>query len=340
MATAKKLPSGNWRVQAQYTLNGIIKRQSFTAPTRIEAERKASEWQNHIKMVGTDSTSMTVKEAMLSYIEIYGKDLSPSTIREYTRIANSETDMPDLKDKRLYALNCPTIKASMNKCNLSPKTIKNRYGFLQRVLSVFYPEFVWAVDYPKISKPKRAEYSIELIRDISKAVEGSRIEVETYLGMLSMRASEIAGLKWSDIDYDKKRLEIVRVKVRNADNQYVIKDKGKTELSARTIYLPDKVVSLLMQKQSASDDEFVSDVKPNQLWLKLNRRLKSCGVPSVAFHELRHIYSSLSASLQIDKAVRMANGGWSNEHIMDGTYRHPMSENQAEANRKINDFFE
>lgn len=339
MAKAKQLPSGNWRVLAHATVDGKGVNQSFTAPTKSEAERKAEEWQKHCKMVGNDSTSMTVKEAMLSYIEIYGKDLSPSTVREYTRIANSETDMPDLKNRRLCNLTCPIIKMSMNKCSLSPKTIKNRYGFLQRILTVFYPEFVWAVDYPKIKRKKKPAYSVEFIRAVLGAVKDSRIEVEVYLGLLSMRASEIAGLMWSDIDFENKRLEISRVKVINSDGLYVIKAHGKTDLSARTIYLPDKVIELLFDKKEKSTDEFVSDVNPNQLWLKFNRRLKSCGLPPTAFHELRHIYSSLSASMGIDTTIRMANGGWSNEYIMDGTYRHPMSEKQIEANQKINNFF-
>ena len=40
------------------------------------------------------------------------------------------------------------------------------------------------------------------------------------------------------------------------------------------------------------------------------------------------------------RETMMNNGRWANEEIMDGTYRHPISEKQIEANKKMNDFFE
>ena len=94
MATAKKLPSGNYRVQATVMLGGEKIKRSFTAPTAREAENEAYLWQTHCRMIGKDSTRMTVKEAMERYIEINEKDLSPSTVREYTRIV--EKDMQDI----------------------------------------------------------------------------------------------------------------------------------------------------------------------------------------------------------------------------------------------------
>ena len=74
MAKAKKLPSGNWRVQA--TAHGQTK--SFTGPDRKMVEIEAAQWQAGI----TDAPNeLTLDKAYDRYIESKSKVLSPATIR-------------------------------------------------------------------------------------------------------------------------------------------------------------------------------------------------------------------------------------------------------------------
>lgn len=339
MAKATRLPSGNYRVQATVVVDGEKIKRSFTAPTAREAENEAYIWQQHCRMIGQDSTRMTVKEAMERYIEINESDLSPSTVREYTRIV--EKDMQDIINKPLYSLTCPIIKESMNKVShLSTKTLKNRYGFLKTVLTTYHPDFVWAVTYPKPKKKKKQKkmFSNEQIKQIFKALKGTEFECEAYLGMLSLRASEIAGLKWSEIDLKNKRINICAAKVLNKDNQIEEKDETKTYDSTRTVYLPDYVCEILAIRRSKSKGEYFTSIAPNRFWAHFNRILKRNKIEPMPFHDLRHIYSSVSSSLGIDTQIRMLNGGWSNEHIMNGTYRHPMTEAQKDANEKMNSY--
>ena len=65
MATAKKLPSGSWRVQLYVGKGPDGKRQylSFTRPTKKEAEYEALQYQLHYKEVSRDATAMTFQEA-------------------------------------------------------------------------------------------------------------------------------------------------------------------------------------------------------------------------------------------------------------------------------------
>ena len=336
MAKAKKLPSGTWRVQAKVTLHGRSITRSFSASTAKEAEREAEKWQKHCKMIGSDTTRMTVKEAMLNYIDINSNRLSPSTEAEYYRIANN--DMLDIIDKPLYTLTCPIVQESIKKATatLSPKTVKNRYSFLKTILAVYYPDFIWAVNFPKQKRPPKKAFSHTYIKSIFKALEGTDFELECYLGILSMRASEIAAVEKSEIDFKEKTLHVCRAMVKNKENEFVVVDFNKTELSDRIIYLPDYVCNLLYKRCSETADVYISSVSPNRYWQKLNAILKKNNIEELGFHKLRHIYSSLTSDLGIDSQIRMENGGWSNEHIMNGTYRHSLSEAQKEANSKMN----
>jgi len=338
MATPKKLPSGSYRVQASATVNGQTLRRSFTATTKAAASKQAEEWQRHIKMIGSDFTQMTVKEAIAFYLETNSLKLSPSTIKEYERISNK--DMQDIINKPLYSLTCPMIENSMNKAlaTLKPKTIKNRYGLLRRILNVYHPTFIWNIEYPKQKKKQKRTFSNKYISQILKAIKGNSFELEIYLGILSMRESEIGGAKWEDIDYKEKSLHICRAKLLNKDNEYVIVDNTKTFESDRIIYLPDYVCLLLKERQKQSNSDFITEVPTHAFWDRLNYILKKNNLEPLSFHGLRHIYSSVSSSLGIDAQIRMQNGGWSSEKVMDGNYRHAISEAQIDANKKMNKY--
>lgn len=338
MAKATKLPSGNWRVQARATISGKSVKRSFTASTEKEAVRMADEWQQRSKLIGSDYTLLTVKEAMQLYIEINESRLSPSTVVGYDVIVRN--GMPLIMNTQLCKLTNPIIQGSVteDQKKISLKTIKNRYGFLKTILNYFYKDFIWDVKYSRAKKTRKREYSVEYIKQICDAVKGSDFELETYLGMLSLRASEIGGLMWNDIDYCKKTIDISRAKLKNKSKLWVVEDDTKTYDSARTVYIPDYVCELLKKRSQESVSEYVSKHNPSNYWKLLNRKLEKHNVERVGFHQLRHIYSSVSASLGIDAQIRMLNGGWSSEKIMDGTYRHPMTKEQKKANKKMNKF--
>ena len=82
MAKAKKLPSGNWRVNLyDYTDPASGKRiyKSFTAATKKEAEYMAAEYKLDGKQRTASAGDMTLKEAYTRYIDSKTNVLSPST---------------------------------------------------------------------------------------------------------------------------------------------------------------------------------------------------------------------------------------------------------------------
>ena len=81
MAKAKKLPSGNYRVQ--YLIDG--KRYSFTAETAALAEYAALQHKLERKRAKS-STTKTLGAAIDDYIDLKSNILSPSTIAGYRQI--------------------------------------------------------------------------------------------------------------------------------------------------------------------------------------------------------------------------------------------------------------
>ena len=91
MAKASKCPSGNWRVQLYCGKDKNGKRilESFTAPTRKEAEHMAAAFDGDRKHRAADRAAGRIQlaEAMDTYIETCrAMGRSPATIRGYCSI--------------------------------------------------------------------------------------------------------------------------------------------------------------------------------------------------------------------------------------------------------------
>ena len=53
-------------------------------------------------------------------------------------------------------------------------------------------------------------------------------------------------------------------------SEYEIVENNKTDLSTRTVYLPDYVCGLLRERQQKSESDFITEVLPNRFWEKFS----------------------------------------------------------------------
>ncbi len=123
-----------------------------------------------------------------------------------------------------------------------------------------------------------------------------------------LRRSEIVGLKWSAIDFEKGELRIETTIVSGKNPE---RNKTKTASSrARFPLLPDVVEMLRIRKQAqARDREVAGDayiesgyvftkrdgnfLNPNWVYTQFSKTLVKCGLPHMRFHDLRHTTTTL-----------------------------------------------
>ena len=131
MAKAKKLPSGNWRVNLFVDtdpVTGKRRYKSFTAPTKREAEYMAAEYKMGIQKRSV--SEITLQEAMQRYIESQNA-LSPSTLRTY--ISMSKLAFKGVERCRLCDL---TQEMIQKECLSTGKNIVQR---VYETLTAFCP---------------------------------------------------------------------------------------------------------------------------------------------------------------------------------------------------------
>ena len=330
MPTARKLPSGSWRVRmfSHTDADGKKHYRSFTAPTKREAEHMALTC-----VKGHKTPALTFGEAIDNYIDARSSVLSPSSIREYRRIRNNQ--IPGLVNLRLQAVTQEAIQKEINvlSLRLSPKTVRNIHGLISAVLGVYRPEMRLNTDLPK---RQAVEYNIptdEEIATLIKAVTGTAMELPVLLAAFGpLRRGEICALESSDINGTV--VHVCRNMVLDENKHWVYK-APKSFAGDRFIDFPDFVA----EKWQGKTGRIVPDLNPDDISHRFEHVLKRAGLPHFRFHDLRHYSASIQHALGVPDAYIMQRGGWSNDGVLKNVYRHAMNDRTKEENKRTNDHF-
>lgn len=327
MAKAKKLPSGNWRVQAKKTINGNVIVKSFTASTSKQAELSALEWQAENKTQTIEN--ITLKAAYERYINSKSKVLSPNTIREYS--CHSRNYLQSIMELRLSDLTNEKIQAAINidAVGRSPKTVRNISGLLSAVLKMFMPGFIFNVALPKKEKPDLYIPTEQEVKIVIEAAKGTDMELPILLAAFGpMRRGEICAL--TDKDINGCTVTINKSMALNDKREWVIKSP-KTTAGFRKIVYPD-----FMHEMLTSIKGKVYPKNPNILTDNFENIIKKSNVNSFRFHDLRHYCVSFLHSKNVPTKYIMARGGWETEAIVNNIYNHILTDKDKEMTEHIN----
>ena len=348
MAKAKKLPSGNWRVQVfdYKDASGKNHYRSYTAPTKAEAEYMAAFFKKNrpekqIKLY------MTVGEAVDQYIDL-SQTLSPTTIARYKAMRKHgfphlmHIKVDDLDD--LMMQNAINIEAKRPKERtgetLTPKTVKNEYGLISSSLKAICNKS-FNVKLPKVqTKPKELpspEAVISLLR-------GTSIELPCLLAMwLSFSMSEIRGFRCSSIRDGYIYVDQVVVDV---DGLATEKKDAKVDSRNRRQAVPEHIMDLIKQQETwvnytaTGKDGPLIPLTQSQIYKPFVRLMEKNGI-DMTFHDLRHMFASVMLTkLNIPEKVVQDEGGWSTPHVMKKVYSNTFSDSRKNADKLRDEYFE
>lgn len=319
---ARKLKSGRWncRVYIGKDSSGKYIYKSFTADTREEAERKAA--LNSFK----HTSDMRVREVVETFIETRRPVLSPATYRGYKSAYETHIEGAAFGSIPVSSLDSVKIQRWVNgmTAERSPKTVKNVYGMFSAALKYFYPELRFNVRLPQNIQPALytpgtgevaavLEYAKEHDYELYKAV---------LLGAVGMmRRGEIAALTASDLDFKRNTISISKSIARTSENKWVIKPP-KTAASNRVIVMPPFVMESLPKSGKTVS------LSPAKITEHFHSAVRSLGLPSFRFHDLRHYAASIAASSSVGASSETikARGGWSTDSVMKRIYINQIGE--------------
>ena len=355
MFSAKRLPSGNWRVQLdERDVNGKVvkgengkrKRVSITAPTKYEAIRKACEYvgEKHIpkeEECQEPQTDMTFHEALWQYINDSEGVLSSSTLKGDRTIARTRLLL--IKDIPLKKLKPVDVQRAVNadrQRGLGYKSVKEALGRLSRICNLYDIKLnLRHITNPKDQKIKKP---LPPVSELLPLVLNTDIEVPSLLAMwCSLRVSEVRGLKYSDISTVNGQHYITVHRTKKAlDHGDVVEDKTKNETSMRINMLPEYLYNKIMALPHNSDDEFIVKGCYNSLREKVKDIMENHGYNDITFHTFRHEFATTLNDLGISGEYIQKLGGWANPVIVNSIYTHTINEREKEYQTRINEHFE
>ena len=161
-----------------------------------------------------------------------------------------------------------------------------------------------------------------------------------------LRRGELLGLKWSDINFETRILEVKRQIQRV--NGVIQETAPKTHNAYRKILLSAEAVGILKEyrEQQKVKSEYVFSsptggiMEPDCARKMLKRVLQRAGLDELRFHDLRHTFATLALQNGVDvKTLSGILGHYSAGFTLD-TYAHVTAQMQEDAANKMGDFLQ
>jgi integrase len=291
-------------------------------------------------IVDNDFSTWTLDKCVKYCLESNKTKISPTTYNDYVSAINKHITpyfkngkpLKDMKARDIEVFN----EYKLNQ-GLSPKTV-------HKLLSLIGPAFRYAekndfiiknpmrvVDRPSKVKKEGCYYNAAQLNTLAHAAKGSYIETPVVLAMvLGLRRSEIVGITWDNVDFNKRLLHIKQsvimgdssilphgtYKVIGHTNSLkpkdiILKYFLKTESSERSFTINDALYNYLkalkvkqetMMRETNEYKDFLcvnpvgALITPDSITHQFTKLLDENELPHIRFHELRHSCISLLAN--------------------------------------------
>ncbi|MCM1058585.1 MAG: site-specific integrase [Firmicutes bacterium] len=320
----EKLPSGSYRIRKMY------QGKTYTIVTEYKPTQKEALqlMADELSKVQGRHERMTFQRAAEEYIASKHNVLSPSTVQGYEVIIRN---LPEsFLDKNIHDITALDVQMEINKMSgkQSPKTVRNRHGFLSAVLGAFCPDLKLNTTLPQKVKNDSYIPSDEDVKRILEYAHGTKYEIPLILACYGLRRSEICALQPEDVDGDI--VTINKAKVQNEHKEWVIKTT-KTTASTREIIIPMEVADKIREQG------YVYNGYPGKLTDFLTAAQTKLELPHFPLHKLRHYFASKMSAMNVPEADIMKFGGWETDYVMKGVYRHAMEDKNRKAQREAAD---
>lgn len=308
-------------------------------------------------------------EMMKSSVDIttYGGYASGIQKKIAPYFAKKEYTLKDLENNPKYIQDYYQYELTEN--HLTTNTVIHRHANIRKCLQyAFQIGLIKSNPADRIERPQKNVYvsdyyDAQELEQLFKATQNDPLEIPVLLAAFyGMRRSEVLGLKWDMVDFEKKTITINHV-VTDAyiDGHIVrvVKDKTKTKSSTRTLPLvaPFEAALLKLKEQQAEDmricgksycrDELEyinrgrtgNRMKPDYLSQHFKIVINKNGLKDIRFHDLRHSCASLLYANGVDLKAIQEWLGHSTITTTANTYTHfDFSKKVASANAILSSF--
>lgn len=300
--------AGNNKRKAEKRLREILQEYEKNTPvfsTDILFSDYLREWIETAKLKLAENTYISYLDSLNTHIIPYF-DILQKTLCELTRV--------DIQNYVNSKFESGRVDGNGG---LSAKTVKSHIAIIKPALRdavkngyiSFNPSDY--ITLPKSQKYEPSFYTDEQLRKLFSLASNEPIfPIIYFASIFGLRRSEVLGLKWDSIDFDRNILTVKHTVV-SSSSKILEKDTTKNKSSYRSYPLSDNIIQMLFSlkaKEAKNKSLFGKDYNENDYIFKLEngvpynpdyitkkfpKILKKYGLPHIRFHDLRHSCASL-----------------------------------------------
>ena len=331
---------------------GKIKREYVYDADQKECLRKLRKLQAEIE-AGTfkKPASMTVGEWLDVWLSGYNSHVKPGTLHSYKTKVRLHIK-PGLGAMKLQQLKRHHVQ---NFCNdlarvkgLSPKTVKCIHGILHTALeqAAMNGDIIQSNPADKTKLPRIEAKEVEPLPEGLIGDFVDRVSIHPF-GMLylvtlftGMRQSEVIGLTWDCIDFEKCTIRVKKQLIKNRETKQYEFQPLKND-KPRHVSPPPEVMVWLLEEFDRQEknmemvgpmwsnpdnlvftNEFGRHLNHNTVYKHYKKLVAELGVPESRFHDLRHTYAVNALQSGDDIKTVQGNLGHYAAAFTLGTYGH------------------
>lgn len=311
-----------------------------------------------------DDSKMTVREYLLEYLETHAKPSFKETSFDTEKTIIEARIIPALGKIRLQSLTPRIIKAFYAELRkkYSKEYVKNIHGVLKRALRLAYSESgLLSEDIMskismrnKVNANEQKEMQFWTTEEFTLFLQSSKEHVHYIVFALAiytgMRRGEVLGLRWKDIDFEKKELRVIQTA--NWTRKGLVIQRPKTNDSIRRVKLFQQIIDDLHERKIQiqhfkkqygdlyEDNDLVccyptgGYIKPKRITEGFGVLTRKAGLKKIRFHDLRHTHASFLLHIDIHPKVAAERLGMT-PAMFNERYSHLLPTMQDDAVNRI-----
>lgn len=331
-----------------------------------KTQHEAREWLQETRSqmqsgMSLAASQVTLNQFLQQWLESHKTSIRLKTAAQYDQIVNQYLS-PGIGRIKLKELRPDHIQALYNSClkaGKSERTVLLIHAVLNRALN---QALKWGLigrnpalgtTHPKYKHNEMKTLTDSQVRDLLRVVKGSKYEALYLLAVSTgLREGELLGLKWSDVDWETRRLKVQR-QLQRLSGHGLFFSEPKSQAGKRSVVLSTVVVSRLKSHRviQAYERLFAGDAwqendlifpstigtprDPRNLFKHFKSLLKQAALPDIRFHDLRHTAATLMLQQGIHPKVVQERLGHADISLTLRTYSHVLPDIQEEAAEKF-----
>jgi integrase len=334
----------------------------------FKSQREGLDWLQEMRNQMQAGLTMTGAQMPLSeYLEQWlgtiRASIKSKTLQQYTQIVHGHI-VPHLGKLKLKDVRPDQIQALYNlklDAGTSARTVIIIHAVLHKALKqalklgMIVRNPTDAVTRPRYRRKEMNTLTDDQARSFLSAALATRYDSLFFLALhTGMRESELLGLKWADLDWNTRHLQVKR-QIQRIPGGGLSFAPPKTEAGRRVIDLSHGAIKKLrtqiervnLNRQIAGDKWQENDLifptrigttmHPTSMYKDFKALLKQASLPNIRFHDLRHTTATIMLQQGVHPKIVQERLGHADISMTLNTYSHVLPSMQEEAAEKLDE---